>query len=163
MTTTAGHSFYKGPIASFYNQVNDTGSWEPLVTVVASSNFSGTKTFNDILASILFISLGGHWNNSIFTIAFSEYTNGEERDIMIINFPSLLFHHVEEWVSDSCLTPNEELFSYIIVRTKLYSMKWCLVCTRPTRLIGLKQHLAGRHVHPFGHLIPNQPVFAVTP
>jgi hypothetical protein len=24
MTTTAGHSFYIGPIGSFYNQVNDT-------------------------------------------------------------------------------------------------------------------------------------------
>jgi hypothetical protein len=31
MTTTAGHSFYIEPIGSFYNQVNDTGSWEPLV------------------------------------------------------------------------------------------------------------------------------------
>ena len=31
MTTTAGHSFYIGPIGSFYNQMNDTGSWEPLV------------------------------------------------------------------------------------------------------------------------------------
>jgi hypothetical protein len=31
MTTTAEHSFYIGPIGSFYNQVNDTGSWEPLV------------------------------------------------------------------------------------------------------------------------------------
>jgi hypothetical protein len=26
MTTTAGHSFYIGPIGSFYNQVNDIGS-----------------------------------------------------------------------------------------------------------------------------------------
>ena len=26
MTTTAGHRFYIGPIGSFYNQVNDTGS-----------------------------------------------------------------------------------------------------------------------------------------
>jgi hypothetical protein len=33
VTTTAGHSFYIGPIGSFYNQVNDTGSWEPLVFV----------------------------------------------------------------------------------------------------------------------------------
>ena len=32
MTTTAGHSFYIGPIGSFYNKVNDTGSWEPLVS-----------------------------------------------------------------------------------------------------------------------------------
>jgi hypothetical protein len=31
MTTTAGHSFYIGPIGFFYNQVNDTGSSEPLV------------------------------------------------------------------------------------------------------------------------------------
>jgi hypothetical protein len=31
MTTTAGHSFYIGPVGFFYNQVNDTGSWEPLV------------------------------------------------------------------------------------------------------------------------------------
>ena len=33
MTTTAGHSFYIGPIGSSYNQVNDTGSWEPLVLI----------------------------------------------------------------------------------------------------------------------------------
>jgi hypothetical protein len=33
MTTTAGHSFYIGPIGLFYNQVNDTGSWEPLVNI----------------------------------------------------------------------------------------------------------------------------------
>ena len=26
MTTTAGHSFYIGPIGSFYNKVNDTDS-----------------------------------------------------------------------------------------------------------------------------------------
>jgi hypothetical protein len=31
MTTTAGHSFYTGPIGSFYNQVNDTGSCIVLV------------------------------------------------------------------------------------------------------------------------------------
>ena len=31
MTTTAGHSFYIRPIGFFYYQVNDTGSWEPLV------------------------------------------------------------------------------------------------------------------------------------
>ena len=34
MTTNAGHSFYIGPIDSFYNQVNDTGSWEPLVLIM---------------------------------------------------------------------------------------------------------------------------------
>jgi hypothetical protein len=31
MTTTAGHSFYIEPIGFFYNQVNDTSSWEPLI------------------------------------------------------------------------------------------------------------------------------------
>jgi hypothetical protein len=29
MTTTAGHSFYIGPIGFFYYQVNDTGWWQP--------------------------------------------------------------------------------------------------------------------------------------
>jgi hypothetical protein len=38
MTTTAGHSFYIGPIGSFYNQVNDTGSWEPLVQLYHNQN-----------------------------------------------------------------------------------------------------------------------------
>ena len=33
MTTTAGHSFYIEPIVFFYNQVKDTGSWEPLVGI----------------------------------------------------------------------------------------------------------------------------------
>ena len=37
MTTTAGHSFYIGPIGSFYNQVNDTGSSEPLVLIINGS------------------------------------------------------------------------------------------------------------------------------
>jgi hypothetical protein len=39
MTTTAGHRFDIGPIGSFYNQVNDTGSWERLVIVFFNSNF----------------------------------------------------------------------------------------------------------------------------
>jgi hypothetical protein len=39
MTTTAGHSFYIGPIGSFYNQINDTGSWEPLVIINISEMF----------------------------------------------------------------------------------------------------------------------------
>jgi hypothetical protein len=36
MITTAGHSFYIGPIGSFYNQVNDTGSWQPYRLLRAS-------------------------------------------------------------------------------------------------------------------------------
>ena len=39
MTTTAGHSFYIGPFGSFYNQVNDTGSREPLVEIELSPIF----------------------------------------------------------------------------------------------------------------------------
>jgi hypothetical protein len=39
MTTTAGHSFYIGPIGSFYYQVNDTGSWEPLVSYLSTCHF----------------------------------------------------------------------------------------------------------------------------
>jgi hypothetical protein len=39
-TTTAGHSFYIGPIGSFYNQVNDTGSWELLVSLISPSYIS---------------------------------------------------------------------------------------------------------------------------
>ena len=35
MTTTAGYSFYLRPIVFFYNQVNDTGSSEPLVQFCA--------------------------------------------------------------------------------------------------------------------------------
>jgi hypothetical protein len=31
MTTTEEHSFYIGPIVFFFKQMNDTGSWEPLV------------------------------------------------------------------------------------------------------------------------------------
>jgi hypothetical protein len=34
MITTAGHRFCIGPIGSFYYQVNDAGSWEPLVRVL---------------------------------------------------------------------------------------------------------------------------------
>ena len=51
-------------------------------------------------------------------------------------------HHVNlvQWVSDWCLMPNEQYFSYIYyhVQNKLQSMKWCrcLLCTRPTSLIG---------------------------
>ena len=36
----AGHSFYIGPIGFFYYQVNDTGSWEPLVLYCYGQIFS---------------------------------------------------------------------------------------------------------------------------
>ena len=38
MTTTAGHRFYIGPIGSFFNQVSDTVSWEPLVYLCSPWN-----------------------------------------------------------------------------------------------------------------------------
>jgi hypothetical protein len=44
MTTTAGHSFYIGPIGCFYIQVNDTGSWEPLVMYLS---LIGTRALID--------------------------------------------------------------------------------------------------------------------
>jgi hypothetical protein len=50
MTTTAGHSFYKGQIGSFYNQVNDTGSWEPLVSLC----YPHIKKFYQYFCNFLF-------------------------------------------------------------------------------------------------------------
>ena len=44
MATIAGHSFYIGPIVFFYSQVNNTGSWEPLVIFVNSISGFGYKT-----------------------------------------------------------------------------------------------------------------------
>jgi hypothetical protein len=67
---------------------------------------------------------------------------------------------------------NEQFFYYIVVRTSYILMRgwWCPLCTIPTFLdfhsaSSLKQHSAGRHVAPPGHiiLIPNKSVFAVTP
>ena len=51
MTTTAGHSFYIGPIFFFFNQVNDTGSWEPLVVIYI--NFFGQ--LKDWVGQVLFV------------------------------------------------------------------------------------------------------------
>ena len=56
MTTTAGHSFYIGPIVFFYNQVNDTGSWEPLVFYwggVGAENFEGCHEWHTLLATLV--------------------------------------------------------------------------------------------------------------
>ena len=42
-----------------------------------------------------------------------------------------------KWVSDCCLTPEEQFVSLIMVRTSYISMRWwCLLCTRPTCLVG---------------------------
>jgi hypothetical protein len=40
-------------------------------------------------------------------------------------------------VSDCCLTPIHQFFSYIMVRTSLFSTRWwCPFCSRPTRWVG---------------------------
>ena len=43
------------------------------------------------------------------------------------------------WVSDCCLTPIQQLFSYIMARACYFSMRWSWgpLCTRPTRRVGL--------------------------
>ena len=42
------------------------------------------------------------------------------------------------WVSDCCLMPIQQFFSYIMARTSWFSMRWWwgLLCTRPTVLAG---------------------------
>ena len=37
--------------------------------------------------------------------------------------------HLGEWASDHCITPSEQFFSYLMVRTSYISMKWCTLCT----------------------------------
>jgi hypothetical protein len=61
MTTTAGHSFYIGPIGSFYYQVNDTGSWEPLVDSVCTRlkckrSWVQSLTMQLVFAAVLLLS-----------------------------------------------------------------------------------------------------------
>jgi hypothetical protein len=60
MTTTAGHSFYIGPIGSFYNQVNDTGSLEPLVSlrIIRTTDRSEGINLSNIRLEIKYIILG---------------------------------------------------------------------------------------------------------
>ena len=71
MTTTAGHSYYIGPIGSFYNQVNDTGSSEPLVLfhehmfVLVLYPFITCNTYH---AFDLIKVNENRWDNQIYTI-----------------------------------------------------------------------------------------------
>jgi hypothetical protein len=71
MTTTAGHSYYIGPIGSFYNQVNDTGSSEPLVLfhehmlVLVLYPFIKCNTYH---AFDLIKVNENRWDNQIYTI-----------------------------------------------------------------------------------------------
>jgi len=42
------------------------------------------------------------------------------------------------WVSDCCLMPSENFFNSIMAGTSYFLMRWwwCLLCTRPTCLVG---------------------------
>ena len=54
------------------------------------------------------------------------------------------------WVSDCCLMPNQQFFSYIMARTSWFSMRWWWdpICTRPARLFGfLKCDITATTVH----------------
>ena len=46
---------------------------------------------------------------------------------------------LSKWVSDCCLTPCQQILSYIMARKKLLfdPTFLCLFCTRPTCLVGL--------------------------
>jgi hypothetical protein len=80
---------------------------------------------------------------------------------------------VPDWVSDCCLTPIQQFFSYIMGRTSKFSMRWWWgsLCTRPTRGLefysacSLKQQSLDRHVAPLGHiiLIPSEPICVLSP
>ena len=74
-------------------------------------------------------------------------------------------------VSDCCLMPTQQLFSYIMART--INFQWDndevrFVLDQHAELdfysaTSLRQQFAGRHVAPLVILIPNQPVFALSP
>ena len=78
-----------------------------------------------------------------------------------------------EWVSDYCLTPNEQCISYIMARTRYFQWNdddFLCVLDQHGELdfysaSSLKQQSSGRHVAPLGNiiLIPSQPFFALTP
>ena len=73
--------------------------------------------------------------------------------------PSFYFSYIisGECLSDCCLTPTQQLFSYIMASTSSFSKKWWWgpLCTR----------VPDRNVTPLGHiiLILSQPVFALSP
>jgi hypothetical protein len=66
-------------------------------------------------------------------------------DIRILNLGKQVIRHrlllisfllpLSEWFN--CLMQNEQFFSYIIARTSyILTRWWCLLCTRPTHLVG---------------------------
>jgi len=72
-------------------------------------------------------------------------------------------------MSDCCLTPNEQFFSYFMVRTSYFwdDDKVHFVLDQHDLLdfnsAFLKQQPMDRHVAPLGHIIPmpSQPVFTI--
>jgi len=89
----------------------------------------------------------------------------------ILNGSEMKKKYYSKWVSDCCLTPSEQYFSYNMARTSY--IRWDDVrfaLDQQTQLAfysasSHKQQPASRHVIPLGHiiLIPSQPVFALTP
>jgi hypothetical protein len=78
----------------------------------------------------------------------------------------------EGWVN-VVLKPTQIFFCFIIVKVIWFSMRWwwCVLCTRPTHLVGsysassLKQQSVNRHVSPLKTLscFWAKPVFALSP
>ena len=77
----------------------------------------------------------------IFTLYFCWSLNSFLFVLLLKVYVLRLIQHmsewVSEWVSDCCLTLTQQFFSYIMVRTSLFSMRWWWgpLCTRPTRLV----------------------------
>ena len=69
--------------------------------------------------------------------------------------------------SDCCLTPNEQVFSYIMARTSYITNVLRVIQDKLDfySVRSLKQQLAGKHVAPLEHiiLIPRKPVLAFSP
>ena len=69
------------------------------------------------------------------------FTFSNDRNFMMATRANYCFLHMYthkiykfcwEWVSDCCLTPTQQFFSYVMARTSYFSMR----CTRPTHLVG---------------------------
>ena len=79
MTATAGHSFY---IGSFYNQVNDTGSWEPLVCLLLTFRVLYFESFDFASSSLTVVSSSVlDTLSNLFChlfVSFSNFTLSEE-------------------------------------------------------------------------------------
>jgi len=57
-----------------------------------------------------------------------KYVITSHRRICTVVYLDLLLK-TSKWVSDCCLTPNEQFFSYIM------RWQWCSLCTKPTALL----------------------------